>query len=253
MTEPTDGVRGVGVGDVAVALVEITTGLAHGPDSDTVLRLVSDSGARLLGAAATGVMVADPRGGIEVVAASDEPARFVELLQSQVEDGPCLDCVTEAAIVTSRDLEDDRARWPAFVSAAVAVGYRSVVAVPLRLDNRAVGGLNLLYAEPTVLAGWQLQVAQVVADLAVLGLTQERGSRRVERLTERTLTVLNDRVRLDHAVGLIAGTLAVEPHAALPILTRYVATSGRPLRAIVRAITDGALSPRFLVDGDPAA
>ncbi len=252
MTDPTDGVREVGVGDVAVALVEITAGLAHGPDSDTVLRLVSDSGARLLGAAATGVMVMDPRGGIDVVAASDEPARFVELLQSQIEEGPCLDCVTEARIVTSHDLEDDRARWPTFVTAAVAVGFRSVVAVPLRLDDRAVGGLNLLYAEPTTLPGWQLQVAQVVADLAMLGLTQERGSRRVERLAERTLTVLNDRVRLDHAVGMIAGTLDVEPRGALLALTRYVATSGRPLREVVRAITDGALSPGTLLDGNPA-
>ncbi len=244
MTDPTDGGR-----EVAAVLAEITVGLTHGPDSDTVLRLVSDSGARLLGAAATGVMVVDPRGGIEVVAASDEPARFVELLQSQVEEGPCVECVAEASIVTSGDLEDDRDRWPTFVSAAVAVGFRAVVAVPMRLDGRAVGGLNLLFAEPTVLAGWQLQVAQVVADLAVLGLTQERGTRRAERLAERTLTVLNDRVWLDHAVGMIAGTLDVEPRAALLVLTRYVTTSGRPLRDVVRAITDGALSPRHMVNG----
>ena len=52
-------------------------------------------------------------------------------------------------------------------AAALAVGFRSVVAVPLRLDGRAVGGLNLLYAERTVLPDWQLRVAQVAADLLV--------------------------------------------------------------------------------------
>jgi GAF domain-containing protein len=240
------------VGDVAAVLVEITAGLVRGPDDDTVLRLVSGSGARLLGAAATGVMLVDPRGGVDVVAASDEPARFVELLQTQTDQGPCLQCIADDAIVTSADLADDRERWPEFVQGALAVGFRSVVAVPMRLDGRAVGGLNLLYAERTVLPDWQLHVAQVLSDLVVLGLSQERGDRRGDRLAERTLTVLNDRVRLDHAVGLVAGSLEIKPEAALLALTRHATASGRSLRDIVRAVTDGDLSPRRLTGDDSA-
>src|SRR4051794_30214288 len=74
---------------LAGALVELTTRLVDGTDATTVLRSVTDTGAALLRAAATGVMVLDPRGGIEVVAASDRPARFVEVLQTQTAQGPC--------------------------------------------------------------------------------------------------------------------------------------------------------------------
>jgi hypothetical protein len=74
-------------------LAEITAGLVEDPDSPDVLGLVTEAGIELLGTAATGVMTVDPRGGLEVMAASDENAGFIELLQSQVDQGPCVDCV----------------------------------------------------------------------------------------------------------------------------------------------------------------
>ena len=90
---------------LADALAEITSQLTGGPDSATVLRLVTDAGTGMLGAAATGVMMVDPRGGVGVVAASDQPARFVELLQTQTQQGPCLDC-----IATGRASDGGRSR-----------------------------------------------------------------------------------------------------------------------------------------------
>jgi hypothetical protein len=88
--------------------------LVDGPDSGTVLRLVTDAGTELLGSTGTGVMLTDPRGGVEVVAASDERSRFVELLQTQVEQGPCLDCIATSTVVTSADLAAEGARWTDF-------------------------------------------------------------------------------------------------------------------------------------------
>jgi GAF domain-containing protein len=235
---------------LAGALAEMTSRLVGGPDAGTVLRLVTDAGTGLLGAAATGVMLVHPRGGIEVVSASDEPARFVELLQTQTEQGPCVECIAVARVITARDLEVERSRWPQFVPAALRVGYRAVCAVPMRLDGRAIGGLNLLYTEPTTLTEWQLRLAQVIADLAVLGLVQEPGTRRADRLAERTLTALNDRVRFDQAIGLIAGTLEVEPAVARGALTGYAQRTERTLREVAQAVTDGSLDPAVLTVGD---
>ncbi|MFC4857195.1 GAF domain-containing protein [Actinophytocola glycyrrhizae] len=231
---------------VADTLAEITSVLVGAPDSGAVLRLVTNAGMELLGAAATGLMVVDPRGGVEVAAASDEPARFVELLQSQVAQGPCLDCITETAVVTAFDLEAEHDRWPEFVPAALAVGYRAITSIPLPLDSRAVGGLNLLFTENTVLTTDQLRLAQVIADLTVLALVQEDGYRRADRFAERTLTALNDRVHLGQAVGLVAGTLDIHPAAAHTALIGYAEREERGIRDVVRAITDGALDPAEL-------
>jgi GAF domain-containing protein len=231
---------------LAGALVEITSRLADGTDATTVLRWVTDAGTALLQAAATGVMMVDPRGGTEVVSASDRPATFVEVLQTQIEQGPCVDCIVTGAVVSASDLAAERPRWPDFVPAALEIGYRAVIAIPLRLDGRAVGGLNLLYTEPTELSERQLHVGQVIADLAVLGLVQEPGQRRADRLAERTLTALNDRVLVDQAIGLIAGTLEIDPAAARLALAEYADHTRLTPLDVARAVTDRTLDPTKL-------
>ncbi|MFC0111474.1 hypothetical protein [Kibdelosporangium aridum] len=52
----------------------ITARLAARHDALDILRAVTDACASLLSADATGVLIADPRGGIEVASASDERA-----------------------------------------------------------------------------------------------------------------------------------------------------------------------------------
>ena len=51
----------------------------------------------------------------------------MELLQLQSEQGPCLDCVHNAAPVSVPDLTEAVDRWPAFVAALAERGsFRSV-------------------------------------------------------------------------------------------------------------------------------
>ncbi|MFL6124802.1 GAF and ANTAR domain-containing protein [Actinophytocola sp.] len=233
---------------VSDAVAAITARLAARHDGLTVLRAVTDACASALAADATGVIIADPRGGFELIAASDEHARFVELLQTQTQEGPCLDCITGNVEVTATDLDTDADRWPRFAPAATGAGFRSMYAYPMRLMNRVVGGLNMFYTSRTDLSQSRRRLAQALADLAVLGLTQERDQRRVERLAEQTLTTLNDRAHLGHAVGIIAGTLGVTPEAARAMLADHSAATGRSLRELSHAVTSGALAPAGLHD-----
>ncbi|WP_053716511.1 GAF domain-containing protein [Saccharothrix sp. NRRL B-16348] len=231
---------------IAVALSEITTGLADGRDTDSVLGMVTAACTRLLAASATGVLLADPRGGIRVVSASDERARFVELMQAQSDEGPCVECIRDGTAVSSADLTDESNRWPLFAPAAVRAGYRSVQAVPMRLDGRVVGGLNVLYTRPGAWVAWQDRLGRVLADLAVLGLSQEGDVRRVDRLAERTLTALNDRVQLAHAIGMVAGARAIDTEHARTAILAHARLHDRPVRDIARAVTDGSLDPATL-------
>lgn len=244
-----DGSYAVGVpgvrDEVVPALSELTASLIDRHDPDTVLRLVTAACTRLLGAAATGVMLSDPRGGIRVVSASDERSRFVELLQTQVDEGPCVDCIKDEVAVTAADLAAED-RWPAFRPAALDAGYRAVHAIPMRLDRHVVGGLNLLYLEPAALDPSQQRLGQMLADLAVLGLSQETGPARVHRLTERTLTTLNDNVQLAHAVGLVAGTLDVGVDDARNLILDHAREHGSQVRDVARALTNGEIDPALL-------
>jgi hypothetical protein len=231
---------------VSDTVAAITARLTARHDGLAILRAVTDGCTELLSADATGVLVRDPRGGVAVGSASDERARFVELLQVQVGQGPCLDCINDNAQVSSPDLDADRSRWPEFVDAALADGYRSLYAFPLRLVSRAVGGVNLLYRSHTELSTAELHLGQALADLAVLGMTQERDERRIERLAEQTLTTLNDRIQVGQAIGILAGALDLTPDDARTKLVEHAEATGRSVRELARAITDGSLPPASL-------
>jgi hypothetical protein len=236
---------------LSAALADITARLVDGSDQHAVLSLVIGACDEFLGSDAVGVMVVDPRGGVDVVSASDGRARFVELLQTQIDQGPCIDAIRGGRLVEVPDLDQAAARWPRFTPAALAAGYRAVYALPMKLDGRAVGGLNLLFAEKTVLGPDHLPLAQALADLALLGLTQEPAVRRAERLSDQVLSALNDRVHFDQAVGMVAGTLGVEPDAARAAMDYHARRHGLALRDISRAITDGALGALDLSEAEP--
>lgn len=237
---------------VTDALAAITARLAARHDALTVLRAVADGCGSLLSADAAGILINDPRGGVAVAVASDERARFVELLQAQSEEGPCLDCISDNTQVSVVDLAEEE-RWPQFVPSALESGFRSLYAFPMRLVSSAVGGLNVLYIHRTELSAHERRLGQTLADLAMLGLTQERDERRTERLVEQTLKTLNDRISVSHAVGMLAGALGLTPDDARAMLGARSRSTGRSLRDLSRAITDGSLTPDALAELDANA
>ena len=154
----------------------------------------------LLAADAAGLLLADPRGELRPVAASSEDAQTMELLQLQAEEGPCLECYQTAAQVRIPDLARMADRWPRFTAAAAEAGaFVSVHAIPLRLRGQAIGALNLFHATPGPLPEVDLALGQALADVATIGILQERAIRHREVLSEQLQTALN-RPR-DHRTG----------------------------------------------------
>jgi GAF domain-containing protein len=224
----------------------ITTYLLGGHDAGAVLRAVTDACPQLLGIEACGILLADPRGGLEVAAASDERSGFLELLQSQLDQGPCIDCVHADTSVHAEDLRQER-RWPDFVPAAIQAGYLAVHAIPMLLDGHAVGGLNLFHSAPRTLSDVEQQLAQSLADLAVLGLIQEsQAPHRAARLAAQTIAALNDRVVIGQAVGMVAATVEIDADEARALLERHADAQSCSLSKVARDVTDGRLPPAAL-------
>ena len=76
--------------------VELTDTLVAGFDVIDFLHVLTDRSVQLLDVSAAGLLLADPRGELRVVAASSEAARLLELFQLQNDQGPCLDCFRPA-------------------------------------------------------------------------------------------------------------------------------------------------------------
>jgi hypothetical protein len=92
--------------------VELTDTMIDDFDVIDFLHVLTDRSVVLLDVSAAGLLLADPRGELRVVAASSEAARLLELFQLQNDQGPCLDCFRTGQPVTAADLDAEAHRWP---------------------------------------------------------------------------------------------------------------------------------------------
>ena len=157
--------------------VELTDTMVAGFDVIDFLHVLTDRSVQLLEVSAAGLLLADPRGELRVVAASSEAARLLELFQLQNDQGPCLDCFRTGRPVAAGDLAAAAERWPRFAPAARQAGFAAVQALPMRLREQVIGALNLFRAEPGGFAPESVRVGQALADVATISLLQERGMR----------------------------------------------------------------------------
>lgn len=206
----------------------------------------------LLAADAAGLLLADPRGELRPVAASSEDAQTMELLQLQAEEGPCLECYRTAAQVRIPDLARMADRWPRFTAAAAEAGaFVSVHAIPLRLRGQAIGALNLFHATPGPLPEVDLALGQALADVATIGILQERAIRHREVLSEQLQTALNSRVIIEQAKGVLSQQLGVPMDTAFDRLRRYARGNNLRLAEVARRCITGELNRDLMFAATP--
>ena len=193
---------------------------------DVLDRLVGYS-VTLLAADAAGIMLVDPRGRLRVVASTSEESDWTELMQIQADEGPCIDCVRTGQPVTVVDLDTAAARWPRFAAVLRERTipdegrYRSVHALPLRLRGDAIGGMSLFHTRPGPLPEADLRLGQALADIATIGILQERAIRHGEVLTQQLQHALNTRVVIEQAKGVLAQLGNAPMHVAFAHLRHY--------------------------------
>src|SRR5450755_3801411 len=162
--------------EITRAFVSIANSMAEGADVVDLLSGLTSDCARLLDVASAGLLLADGHGALHVLAASSERTRDLEMYQLQREQGPCLDCYRTGAPVKVDDLAAAAERWPYFVEAALAAGFASVHAVPLRLRDTVLGALNLFGAQVGPLQPDDLDLAQALAHVASIALVADRAA-----------------------------------------------------------------------------
>ncbi len=203
------------------------------------LHLLTDRSVRLLAASAAGVVLADPRGELRVAAASSEEAGLVELFQLQNDQGPCLDCYRTGRPISAADLTGPDQRWPRFAQAATQAGFRTVEALPMRLRDQVIGALNLFRAEPGPFETADLRIAQALADVATIGLLQERNVRRSETVAEQLQAALNSRVMIEQAKGKLAERYRIDMDRAFTMLRDYARNTNQHLTDVARDFVTG--------------
>ncbi len=226
---------------VVQALVDMADTLVDDYDVVDVLTGLADRCVELLGAAAAGVMLASNDGELRVVASSSEAMRVVELFELQEQEGPCLECFSTGARVAHVDLGAVSGRWPSFAKVAIAAGFRSAHALPLRLRGVTVGALNLFNTDEVPMAESDVAVAQAFADLATISILQHRAANEAQLVNQQLSTALSSRIAIEQAKGMVAERSGVDMHEAFSLLRTYARNNNLRLTDVAQSAIDGTL------------
>jgi GAF domain-containing protein len=197
----------------------------------------------VLGVTAAGLLLDDQQGNLALVASSSQETRLLELFVLQSNEGPCLDCVRTGVAVTSDNLEDDLDRWPLFVPAARLAGFHSVAAVPMRLRDQTIGGLGLFLDEPRPIPAPNRRLAQALADVATIGILQQRSLHRSHVLSEQLQSALTSRITIEQAKGVLAERDGLTMEAAFDALRRYARDHNLKLTEVATSVVKDGLDP----------
>ncbi|WP_165791196.1 GAF and ANTAR domain-containing protein [Cryobacterium zongtaii] len=155
-------------------------------------------------AIAAGILLSDSSEVLHVAASSSERAADAEEEQLGAHEGPCLDAYRPGTTIEVPDIADARGTWPAFSAIAEARGYRAVHSVPIRFGSQRLGALNLFLAEPGGLSGRDADLAEAMALYAANSVERHRKLQRHATVRDQMQVMLEDRVLIEQAKGVLA-------------------------------------------------
>jgi GAF domain/ANTAR domain len=228
------------------AVVELVDSLLEDFDVVDLLTGLTERCAELLDVAAAGILLANPLQQLRLLAATSEAARELEVFQLQADEGPCMDCYATGEPVSVGDLQAEIGRWPRFVPVALAAGFSSVHAVPMRAAGIVFGALGLFGSSPGGLTEADLLVGQTLTHIACVAILQENPPTPMTLMPPLHAAMTN-RVIVEQAKGLLHEMLDVSVEDAFDLLRTYARVNGDHLSELARKLMTDRYSRLLLV------
>lgn len=223
------------------ALTALADTLVADYDVVDLMQTLVEQSDELLDAAGTGLLLAGADGTLEVIATTDAGCLATEGAQVECGRGPCLDGFSSAHPLAVADIDADGSRWPEFRSEALTHGYRSVHAFPLTLRDMTIGVMSVYRARVGELDEPDRSVAQALADMATIGILQERTVRERDVVNDQLQHALTSRVIIEQAKGIVAHGGNIDTEKAFSVLRGYARKNNLPLRRVAERVADGTI------------
>jgi len=222
---------------INAAFVAVADTLIADYDLIDLLHTLVDVCADVLDVEAAGLVLADDDGDLQLLASTSEQADLVEIMQLAAGSGPCVDCFRTGVVVDIADIAESGDQWPEFKAAALGQGFRAVHATPMRLRGQVLGAMNLFHTKPGNLNSADAGVAQALADVATIGILQERSIRETGIVAEQLQRALESRVIIEQAKGVLAALHGVGVDEAFTRLRNYARDHNLTLRSVAQGVT----------------
>jgi len=224
------------------AFATLADSLVAGFDVIELLQTLVETCLTVLDVQEAGILLADEDGDLDVVASTSEASTLVETMQLDARSGPCWTCFTTSEPVSLPDVAVGQDRWPEFAAVAREQGFFSVHAVPLRLRGTVIGTLNLLRTSVGALDESDVRVAQALADVATIGILQERALRESAVVQRQLQGALDTRVVIEQAKGVVAHVRGVSTDEAFTLIRQHARDHRQKLADVATMLVERRLT-----------
>jgi len=153
-------------------------------DLARAMQQLANAAKELLGVDGAGLMLADARGELRWVTASDQQTQVIEEGEERLGEGPCVNAFAEHAPMAMRDATKEP-QWGRITDVITGQEMRAGLGVPIQLEGGPIGSLDLYCAEPRDWDPAEISAAQVYAALAATLLCQAAAAQVTGRLADR--------------------------------------------------------------------
>lgn len=182
------------------------------------------------------------------VAGSSDRARELDRLEQALGDGPCLASLETMRPVVLADVHTDT-RWPEFQKILADNGCRSVLGVPLALDDSQAAALNFFSSEPGVFTDAVISKAQRFADMAGRALRLALQIADARNVADDLSAAMQNRTTIDLACGVIMAQNRCSQEEAMALLTKASSHRNQKLRdlaaEVLSRVNAGSVSTHF--------
>src|ERR1700727_771867 len=170
------------------------------------------------------------RGELIPRASTGEPPLLLDRLQQRLGDGPCVHAAKYQSVFRIEDTRQDE-RWPQFCAEAARLKVRSMLCVPLWVDERGLGALSLYADQAAAFSDLHERVTVLLGTLAALALAE---AQRADQLHD----ALGNRDVIGQAKGLLMERHRITADAAFGVLSRVSQAENMKLAEIARGFVE---------------
>ena len=175
------------------------------------------------------------RGELIPRAATGEPPLLLDHLQQKLGDGPCINAAKHQCVFRIEDTREDL-RWPEFNTAAAQLNVRSMLCVPLWIDERGLGALSLYAEQATAFNDLHERVTILLATFAAIALAEAQHA-------DQMHDALGNRDIIGQAKGILMERHGIPADAAFSVLSRISQAENLKLAEIARRFVETGRLP----------
>lgn len=218
--------------ELAEIFADVARGLLEEHDVDGTLDRICDLAVKTIDACeAAGISIASgPR--ISSLSTSDALPRIVDDIQSETQEGPCVDAIKEHEVFMTGALSKEE-RWPEFSRRAhEETGVQSILSLRLFASEDTMGALNLYSTEADAFDDHDVATGSVFAAHAAVALTNARREAQLE-----------DKAETRDVIGMAKGIIMARQHVSDDEAFAVLRRASQRMNVKIRELADRVVHP----------